>query len=509
MKNILLMSAVVLLMAVAGLHGEVDNPNDGHFTSDLTVDGDAIFKGDILVTTSNTQSAGSKELPFNDFYFSGLAPTNYTPGVNSTKGHFTGVDVSLGTIKSTASSLASTVDRNENNIQINAFRTAVNGSLNFTPMANGYVDEFQDETGVNTSLGSNFTYRASGDYYSWGGAEILPDNLSDQLSFFYKLNDDEADTVVVDSAGLVAGTLAGGYNTEDLSTTGKINEGFLFNGSDDKIDAGDVSVEIGVSNFTSVCWMYPTAYAVSGDSWIHCVLGRDNCELRFGVNGTEDYKAKLSFYTVVSAHGTFATGPDNISLDQWTFVACVYDGTNNLLYVNNTNVASVAQTAGVITPAINYYVGGRVASGREFEGKLDAVGTWTRALSPAELTVLWNLGVGMESSGTPSGDMELIAEGYSDLSFTPSAGKVMLLIEDTSDSLTINTDVKAYASRDNGSTWLQSELTEAGSFDSNVKIWEGASTNLVGSPTTNLQWKVNSFNTTEGRLHGVAIQARE
>jgi len=52
------------------------------------------------------------------------------------------------------------------NIMLNAFRISVNGGLSVQNMVDGVVDEFEDETGVDTSTSTNETYDATGDFYS-------------------------------------------------------------------------------------------------------------------------------------------------------------------------------------------------------------------------------------------------------------------------------------------------------------------------------------------------------
>jgi len=46
------------------------------------------------------------------------------------------------------------------NIMLNAFRISVNGGLTVQNMVDGVVDEFEDETGVDTSTSTNETYAA-------------------------------------------------------------------------------------------------------------------------------------------------------------------------------------------------------------------------------------------------------------------------------------------------------------------------------------------------------------
>ena len=57
-------------------------------------------------------------------------------------------------------------DRIENNIFLNAFRLAVQGSLTIFNMIDGFLDEYEDESGVDTSASTNEDYDSDNDLYS-------------------------------------------------------------------------------------------------------------------------------------------------------------------------------------------------------------------------------------------------------------------------------------------------------------------------------------------------------
>ena len=68
------------------------------------------------------------------------------------------------TIKRTSNTLK-IADRIEQNIMLNAFRVAINGSLSVQNMVDGIVDEFEDETGVDTGNSTNEDYDSVNDLY--------------------------------------------------------------------------------------------------------------------------------------------------------------------------------------------------------------------------------------------------------------------------------------------------------------------------------------------------------
>jgi len=62
--------------------------------------------------------------------------------------------------------LSSKVARNESNIGLLGFKMAVNDGLTVFNLVDGIVDEFNDQSGVSTPQNSNQTYCATGDFYT-------------------------------------------------------------------------------------------------------------------------------------------------------------------------------------------------------------------------------------------------------------------------------------------------------------------------------------------------------
>ncbi len=77
--------------------------------------------------------------------------------------------------------------------------------------------------------------------------------------------------------------------------------------------------------------------------------------------------------------------------------------------------------------------------------------------------------------------------------------------EEDVDSVTLNTDLKAWASRDGGTTWTQITLAEEADLATG-RILTG-SADISGQPSgTSMKWKVTTHNNTELRLHGAALE---
>jgi hypothetical protein len=132
----------------------------------------------------------------------------------------------------------------------------------------------------------------------------------------------------------------------------------------------------------------------------------------FRASATDASKVNLELHTVTLqpagaastaqptplAHGPFACELDRtIFTDRWAHVAMTFDSTRLRLYVDGGEVAAhllsvpgpAAETAGLILG------GHREGTGRNFDGMIDEVALWSRALTAVEITALHN-------SGTPN-----------------------------------------------------------------------------------------------------------
>jgi hypothetical protein len=80
---------------------------------------------------------------------------------------------------------------------------------------------------------------------------------------------------------------------------------------------------------------------------------------------------------------TFAGGP--LRAGRWTNVALSYDGSAERLYVNGRMVASHAASGRIETPANPLWIGGNLPYGEHFEGLIDEVRVYGRALDAREI----------------------------------------------------------------------------------------------------------------------------
>src|SRR5262249_34265357 len=78
-----------------------------------------------------------------------------------------------------------------------------------------------------------------------------------------------------------------------------------------------------------------------------------------------------------------AYGTATLALNTWSHLAATYDGSTLRLYVNGTQVGSLAQTGAMTPSASPLTIGGDPIFGQYFQGMIDEVRVYSVALTPA------------------------------------------------------------------------------------------------------------------------------
>jgi hypothetical protein len=224
------------------------------------------------------------------------------------------------------------------------------------------------------------------------------------LAFFshcvghWKMNDNDANTTVVDSSGNGNHGIfndANDPNTNAHSVPGKINGALTFDGIDDFVDVVDV---VGTGAYTKVAWIRRDA----NDAYSNIVSGD---------TGSHAFWAPSSYSSKLSAGHNYdwdiVQDSNVLDPDIWHHVAVTYDldsGTM-VLYKNGVQVDSATGVGPSPASATTYI--GRYDGGFNFKGSIDNVMIFDRALTAEEIGVLYNGGSGTEiiNGGEVEGDI--------------------------------------------------------------------------------------------------------
>ena len=114
-----------------------------------------------------------------------------------------------------------------------------------------------------------------------------------------------------------------------------------------------------------------------------------------------------------------------------------------------------------------------------------------------------------DSSFVTVGDLTLQSTDTTAMA-QPSTGDMVTLIENSSGTATLNTDIKGYISRDSGTTFTQGTLVDEGTWGTNKKILAFHDLDISGQPSgTSMCYKITTHNQSAGsketKIHATSI----
>ncbi len=164
---------------------------------------------------------------------------------------------------------------------------------------------------------------------------------------------------------------------------------------------------------TNDLWSSETAPTLSGDvtimTWYNKTSPDDNSRILDRTGGawnSGEYALDLRQndgsspgFDCVYHDGTSikeATSSVPLVSGNWQMGVCVFDETNSLLmnYLDGTNVNNASTDGSHGYSADQLIVGDEEAGGRDMDGHIQTICVWNRSLTPAEITQLYNGGVG-------------------------------------------------------------------------------------------------------------------
>jgi len=217
-----------------------------------------------------------------------------------------------------------------------------------------------------------------------------------------------------DALGNYNGTLVNGATYG----TGKINQGFSFDGVNDYVNLGNNLDFDGSTPFSISTWVYVNT------SKQQAIISKESAG-----NNFTGYIAQIqSSNQVLFYFGSNYGGGDYLSCqttntlttNTWQMVTITYDGSKSVAGINiflngvSSTLSIFRNTlVGSTSNSINTNIGAAVSSGaaRYFNGLLDEVGIWDRELSESEVTELYNSGNGKQYTPPVVSTPSIITDG--------------------------------------------------------------------------------------------------
>ena len=212
--------------------------------------------------------------------------------------------------------------------------------------------------------------------------------LTDNIISYWKFDSDNSNDSVSTNNGTDTSITYSAGN-------GKINNGAGFaSASSSKIVMGNVAA-LRPSAVTYNLWVnatsLPNAY--------NCMIGKngagDTYFCTFYVKSNGKLAAYIVATTTVFIDGTNTT---TLSTGTWYMLTLTYDSTSGgKVYVNGVSDGTFSANGAINTNGDEFFLGyQQTYSNRYWNGAIDEVGVWSRALSSTEITELYNSGSGLQ-----------------------------------------------------------------------------------------------------------------
>jgi len=434
----------------------------------------------------------------------GSAMDNYVPSYDLATGKFTWVESGGGSIGADdvdgftiqyENSKIKLDDRIEANIMLNAFRIAINGSLSQFGMVDGIVDEFEDESGIDTDSSTNESYDSTNDYYS--------PTENEDVKLLLNCDGSDGSTTFDDVSSSNHSITANGTAQVDTSNK-KFGTGSLqLDGDSDYLSSPD-------SNDWDICGSASDDWTI--DLWVkHNNHDGDECYVSHWESGDEQWRLYhthgigVRFYMDTgggSAEISFGGG--EITDTDWHHVAIIKVEDDWAIYLDGTRTASTTDNS-TATFSGSLYIGAIGNPAFFMDGYLDDIRIYKGNPFNADPTSSSSITVPTSAHTVGTPDLTLISESFT-AETTPENARIVIFEEDV-DSITINTDFKAYISRDGGSTWAEVTLSDSGDYDTNKRVLVGTvdlTASGIGSGT-NIEYKLTTDNGKNLKIHGVGL----
>ncbi|RLI97719.1 MAG: hypothetical protein DRO99_02580, partial [Candidatus Aenigmatarchaeota archaeon] len=229
-------------------------------------------------------------------------------------------------------------------------------------------------------------YNSTGDYATYGMTTCNYTNALNPRGMvaYWPMNDNKIGSgqIIEDKIGSNDGTISGDLN---CTTTGYLKKGCKFDATSKYINAGNVDNAIN-GNFTWAAWVYPVNIPASTGSPIIAKMAVFESGAHFGIDTAEGgSELVLMDWKDIST----CEGVTQLEANNWYHTVAMYNGTDVSIYLNGKHEKSCPMT---VTPdtTTDLYIG--FAGSVYFNGTIDEVGIWNRALEPGEVDRIYKAG---------------------------------------------------------------------------------------------------------------------
>ncbi len=316
-----------------------------------------------------------------------------------------GSPAAVGSTNSVALSWTASTD-NVGVLRYNVHRSTTNG---FTPSAANRVAQ-------PTGLSFTDSPLAPATYYYRVTAEDAAGNISAASAQVSAVVSTQAPGLIAaygfdEGSGTTAADSSTNNNTGTIANatwaaTGKFGKALTFNGTNAWVSVPNSTSLNPTAGVTMEAWVNPST--TSG--WRTVMFKEQTGNLTYGLYSNTS-ASRPNTQVFVSGSDRNLDGTAQVAANTWTHLAATYDGANIRLFVNGTQAATIAQTGAIATSTGVLHIGGNAVWGEWFQGMIDEVRIYNRALSAAEIQTDMALSVSTPDTSAPTAPSGLGATG--------------------------------------------------------------------------------------------------
>jgi hypothetical protein len=205
---------------------------------------------------------------------------------------------------------------------------------------------------------------------------VNPARTANGLVGAWAFEETSGDSALDSSGRRNTGTLQGPSRT----ASGMYGRGLVFDGDDDWVTIADSASLDLRTGMTLEAWVKPDALA---DVWRTVLIKEQTGRLAYALYANTDAGGPSSHVYTDRDNGVAA--PNRLPQGVWSHVATTWDGSTLRVFVNGGEVASMPLDGEIATSSGALRIGGNAIWSEWFDGQIDEVRVYDRALSPAEI----------------------------------------------------------------------------------------------------------------------------
>ncbi len=240
--------------------------------------------------------------------------------------------------------------------------------------------------------------------------------------------DDGTGTIAVDSSGNGHdGTFVG----DPEWVAGKFGSGLLFDGQGgERVSLGSLDIQSGAMSIT--CWLNASNLDTPGNDprMVSKANGGDNNDHWWMLSSSRISGNKFLRFRLKTTDGqaTSELKAGSLEVNEWIHAVCWWDGTNMRIYKNGVEVGSLPKGGSSVAtdPSVQAAIGNQPigAENRPFEGIIDDVRIYTRALSVEDIQEVMAGPPAPLAAGPDPADGVTIEENWANLTWKPGTWAV-------------------------------------------------------------------------------------